>query len=56
GVKKALDTASNRIGLTETRTRVMLRNLRTVEELPEAQASALLDVADDADSPSPLTE
>src|SRR5690606_21203842 len=56
GVKKALDTASNRIGVTETRTRVMLRNLRAVEELPEAQASALLDVPDDIDSPSSLPQ
>lgn len=47
GVKKALDTASNRIGHTETRTRVMLRNLRAVEALPEAQAAELLDL--DAD-------
>jgi DNA recombination protein RmuC len=52
GVKKALDTASNRIGQTETRTRVMLRNLQAVEALPEAQASALLDVAEDAEPAS----
>lgn len=52
GVKKALDTASNRIGQTETRTRVMLRNLQAVEALPEAQASALLDVAGDDESAS----
>ena len=50
GVKKALDTASNRIGQTETRTRVMLRNLRTVEALPEAQAAQLLDLAVDDDA------
>ncbi len=47
GVKKALDTASSRIGQTETRTRVMLRSLRAVEALPEAQAAQLLDLAAD---------
>lgn len=41
-VKKTLDTASNRIGQTEVRTRAMLRNLRTVEALPEAEAARLL--------------
>ena len=33
-VRKSLESASSRIGQTETRTRVMLRNLRTVEALP----------------------
>ncbi len=33
-VKKSLESASQRIGQTETRTRVMLRNLRAVEALP----------------------
>lgn len=47
GVKKALDTASNRIGQTETRARVMLRNLRAVEALPESQADSLLDTDDE---------
>ena len=41
-VKKSLDSASQRLGKTETRTRVMLRNLKSVEALPEAEASALL--------------
>ncbi len=41
-VKKSLDTASNRIGQTETRTRVMMRNLRAVEALPDDQATELL--------------
>ena len=41
-VKKTLDTASNKIGQTEVRTRVMLRNLKDVEALPEADARLLL--------------
>ncbi len=41
-VKKTLDTASNKLGQTESRTRVMLRNLKTVEALPEADALRLL--------------
>lgn len=41
-VKKSLDTASSRIGQTETRARVMMRNLKSVEALPDEQASALL--------------
>ncbi|WP_442880413.1 DNA recombination protein RmuC [Achromobacter sp. ESBL13] len=49
-VKKTLDTASNKIGQTEVRTRAMLKNLRNVEALPEADALRLLaegaDVAD----------
>lgn len=40
-VKKSLDTASSKIGQTETRTRVMLRNLKSVEAMPEAQAAQL---------------
>jgi len=39
-VKKSLETASNRIGQTEVRTRVMLRNLRAVEALPGAEDDA----------------
>ncbi len=51
-VKKSLDTASSRIGQTETRTRVMMRNLKAVEALPEDQATALLGgaQADDQDA------
>ncbi|VFR27770.1 DNA recombination protein RmuC [plant metagenome] len=41
-VKKTLDTASSKIGLTETRTRVMLRNLKAVEALPDGEAQRLL--------------
>jgi len=42
-VKKSLETASNRIGQTEVRTRAMLRNLKSVEALPDA--------GDDSDDP-----
>ncbi|CAB3881251.1 DNA recombination protein RmuC [Achromobacter mucicolens] len=50
-VKKTLDTASNKIGQTEVRTRAMLRNLKGVEALPEADALRLLgaSAADAAD-------
>lgn len=41
-VKKSLDTASSKIGQTEVRTRVMLRNLKVVEALPEDEAQRLL--------------
>ena len=34
-VKKSLESATNKIGKTETRTRVMLRNLKNVESLPD---------------------
>ena len=45
-VKKTLDSASNKIGQTEVRTRAMLRNLKRVEALPEADALRLLGGAD----------
>ncbi|MEN4918731.1 DNA recombination protein RmuC [Achromobacter spanius] len=48
-VKKTLDTASNKIGQTEVRTRAMLRNLKSVEALPEADALRLLGGAGAAD-------
>ncbi len=41
-VRKTLESASNKIGQTEVRTRAMLRNLKTVESLPEAEAQRLL--------------
>ncbi|ARP97478.1 DNA recombination protein RmuC [Bordetella genomosp. 13] len=47
-VRKTLDSASSKIGQTEVRTRAMLRNLREVEALPDAQAASLLG-ADDVD-------
>ena len=53
GVKKALETASTKLGSTETRTRVMLRNLKTVEALPDASSGA--DVAPTADPTNDLT-
>ena len=40
--KKKLDEASNSIELAERRTRVMTRELRTVEALPEARSAELL--------------
>lgn len=49
-VKKTLDTASNKIGLTEVRTRAMLKNLKNVEALPEADALRLLGEAGTADN------
>ena len=49
-VRKSLETASNRIGQTQTRTRVMLRTLRQVEGVEEA---VLEDSATDTqDSPA----
>ena len=47
-VKKTLDTASTKLGKTEVRTRVMLRNLKAVEALPDGVSPAGLEVADDA--------
>lgn len=49
-VKKTLDTASNKIGLTEVRTRAMLKNLKNVEALPEADALRLLGEAGTGDN------
>ena len=40
-VKKSLESASNKLGSTEVRTRAMLRNLKSVEALPEPQPQAL---------------
>ena len=53
-VKKALDSASNRLGKTETRTRVMLKNLKTIEALPASEISAVL--PDEADLPEEDTK
>ncbi|MDY6912001.1 MAG: DNA recombination protein RmuC, partial [Chloroflexota bacterium] len=41
-VKKQLDTASNTIDQTETRTRAMARKLRDVQKLPESESAILL--------------
>ena len=41
-IKKDLDTASNRIDSAQTRTRVMQRTLREVEQLPPDQSKELL--------------
>lgn len=50
GVKKTLDSASSKIGQTEVRARVMLRNLKSVEALPEAQALRLFGGESGADA------
>jgi len=54
-VKKTLETASNKLGQTEQRTRVMLRNLQQVEALPaEGEPGLLTDMPpDDSDEPTP---
>ena len=41
-IRKSLESAATRLGKTETRTRVMLKNLRSVEELPSDEAARLL--------------
>jgi DNA recombination protein RmuC len=43
GVKRTLETASSKIGQTEVRTRAMLRSLKAVEALPEAESALRLD-------------
>jgi len=47
--KKKLDEASNTIELAERRTRVMVRELRTVEALPAERAQSLLGIPDEDD-------
>jgi len=49
-VKKTLELASNKLGQTEVRTRAMLRNLKTVEALPDDDARRLL--GDEAPPPA----
>ena len=51
-IRKSLESAATRLGKTETRTRVMLKNLRSVEELPVDQAAKLL--PDDGDINDPV--
>lgn len=51
-IRKSLESAATRLGKTETRTRVMLKNLRSVEELPVEQAAKLL--PDDGDINDPI--
>ena len=43
-VKRQLNTAANTIGETERRSRVMESKLRSVESLPDSEASALLEL------------
>ncbi len=45
-VKKQLNTASHTIEQTEIRTRAMAKKLRNVEQLPEAESAAVLELAD----------
>lgn len=42
-VKKTLESASTKLGSTEVRTRAMLRNLSSVEAMPEPQAKQLFE-------------
>jgi len=44
--RKKLDEASNSIGKAETRTRVLARQLSTVEALPVSESARLIGVAD----------
>ena len=48
--KKKLDEASNNIELAERRTRVMTRELKSVEALPEDQAARVLKLGDAVDA------
>ncbi|PWF25413.1 DNA recombination protein RmuC [Corticimicrobacter populi] len=51
-VRKTLETASNKIGQTETRARVMLSSLKAVEVLPDAQQDhTATEETDDASPP-----
>jgi DNA recombination protein RmuC len=56
--KKKLDEAASNIEMAERRTRVMTRELRSVETLPDAQARALLplDALDDEPQQAELPE
>jgi len=45
-VKKSLETATTRLGKTEVRTRQMLRSLKSVEELPQAQSQEVIPMDD----------
>ena len=45
--KKKLDEASNNISQAEVRARVMARELRTVEALPDARAKLVLPLPDE---------
>jgi predicted nucleic acid-binding Zn-ribbon protein len=48
-VKRQLNTAANTIGETERRSRAMERKLRSVESLPEAEASEVLQLSEPLD-------
>jgi DNA recombination protein RmuC len=53
-VKRQLGTASRTIDQAQTRTRVMERKLRTVQQLPESEAGTVLQLKADSGSGSPL--
>ena len=46
-LERQLNTASNTVGQTKTRTRAMERHLQTVEALPTEEAAAQLDLSPD---------
>ena len=46
-LKKQLNTASNTVDQTQTRTRAMERQLKSVEQLPPDEASVQLGLADE---------
>jgi DNA recombination protein RmuC len=50
GVRKTLETAANKIGEAETRSRQMSRKLKDVEALPAPEAARLLDVDEPPES------
>jgi DNA recombination protein RmuC len=52
-VKRQLETASRTIDETGVRTRAMERKLRAVEQLPDAEAERVLDLAGAVDEPEP---
>ncbi len=57
-VKRQLDTASHTIEQTGVRTRAMERKLRSVDQLPDAEASEVLELvgghADNGHEPIPV--
>ncbi|MCD0504852.1 DNA recombination protein RmuC [Bordetella petrii] len=55
-VKKSLESASNKLGQTEVRTRAMLRNLKSVEALPDDDARKLLGTEDESPALAPQNE
>ncbi|CAM4008581.1 DNA recombination protein RmuC [Bordetella bronchialis] len=56
GVKRTLETASSKIGQTETRTRAMLRSLKAVEALPDDAATPAALLAQLAEEATPTAD